>query len=147
MSKLIWVAMAFLAGAFLPIQAGLNSKLGRAVESPLHASMFSFIVGTVGMIVYILLARQTFSWEGIREAPTYVWVGGLMGAFYVTVIILAFPRLGPGLTFGLVVGGQMIISILSEHYNVLVTQQQPISLMKIAGIVLVITGVIIIRRS
>jgi len=146
MTKIFWIALTFLAGAFLPIQAGLNAKLGKTVESPVYASMLSFVIGTLGLITYILITKQSMSWAGVREAPAHVWLGGLLGAFYVTVIIFAFPKLGPGLTFGLVVAGQMIISILLEHFNILVAQQNSISFMKIIGVLLVVSGVIIIRR-
>lgn len=146
MDKIIWIVLAFLSGTFLPIQAGLNSRLGKAAESPVYASMFSFVVGTIGLLVYILLTRQSISWAGVKDAPSYVWLGGLLGAFYVTVIILAFPKLGPGLTFGLVVAGQMIVSVLLEHNNILVAQQNPINAMKLLGIGLVIAGVFIIRK-
>ncbi len=142
----MWIALAFLSGAFLPIQAGLNAKLGKAAGSPVYASMLSFAIGTVALISYILITKQSISWAGVKEEPTQVWFGGLLGAFYVTVIILAFPKLGPGLTFGLVVAGQMFISILLEHFNILVAQQNPISFMKIIGVLLVIAGVIVIRR-
>lgn len=142
----MWIALAFLSGAFLPIQAGLNAKLGKAAESPVYASMLSFAVGTLGLITYILITKQSISWAGVREAPAHIWLGGLLGAFYVTVIILAFPKLGPGLTFGLVVAGQMIISIILEHFNILVAQQNSISLMKLLGVLLVVAGVIIIRK-
>lgn len=146
LNKVIWIVLAFLSGAFLPIQAGMNAKLGKAAANPVYASMFSFVVGIVGIIVYIFLTRQTVSWSGVKEAPFYAWIGGLLGAFYVTVIILAFPKLGPGLTFGLVVAGQMIVSVFLEHKNILVAQQNPISYMKILGIILVIAGVVIIRK-
>lgn len=146
MNKLMWIALAFLSGAFLPIQAGLNAKLGKAAESPVYASMLSFAIGTLGLITYILITKQSMSWAGVREAPAHVWLGGLLGAFYVTVIILAFPKLGPGLTFGLVVAGQMIISILLEHFNILVAQQNSMSFMKLLGVMLVVAGVIIIRK-
>lgn len=146
MNKLMWVIMAFISGAFLPIQAGLNTKLGKAGESPVHASTISFVVGTVALLLYILFTQQSVSWEGIKSAPGYVWIGGVLGAFYVTVIILAFPQLGPGLTFGLVVAGQLIISALLEHFNVLVAQQQSISPMRVLGMVLVVVGVVIVRK-
>ncbi len=138
--------MAFTAGTFLPIQAGLNAKLGKAAGSPVHASMISFIVGSLALVLYILFTKQTVSWAGIKSAPAQAWVGGLLGAFYVTVIILAFPRLGPGLTFGLVVAGQMIISAFLEHFNILVSQPNPINIFRILGVILIITGVIIIRN-
>lgn len=145
-NKIFWILLAFLSGALLPIQAGLNTKLGKAAANPVYAAMLSFIVGIIGIIIYILVTRQTVSWPGVKDAPAYTWVGGLMGAFYVTVTILAFPKLGPGLTFGLVVAGQMILSVILEHYNILVAQQNQISFMKVLGIILVIAGVVIIRK-
>lgn len=146
MNKIIWIALTFLAGAFLPIQAGLNSRLGKVVESPVYAAFFSFLVGTIAIAAYILFTRQTLSWSGVKEAPSYIWLGGLLGAFYVTLIILAFPVLGPGLTFGLIVAGQMLVSLVLEHYNILVAQSNPISYMKILGMSLIVIGVIIIRK-
>ena len=119
MDKVIWVAVAFMAGAFLPIQAELNARLGKAAQSAVYASTISFIVGTVALLLYIVVTRQQVSWEGVKQAPAYVWLGGLLGAFYVTVVILAFPKLGPGLTFGLIVAGQMLLSALLEHFNIL----------------------------
>ena len=147
MDKIIWIILAFISGAFLPIQAGLNSRLGKAIESPIHTAMFSSAIGTLGLILYAVITNQTISWAGIKDAPGYVWVGGLLGAFYVTVIMLAFPKLGPGLSFGLVVAGQMIASVVLEHNNILVAQQNGINVMKILGILLVVGGVIIIRNN
>jgi len=146
MNKILWIILAFLSGAFLPIQAGLNAKLGKAGNSAVYASLMSFVVGAVALVLYITLTKQTVSWSGIKEAPFYVWAGGLLGAFYVTVIILAFPQLGPGLTFGLVVAGQMVISVMLEHFNILVSQPQPVNLPRLLGVVMVVAGVIIIRK-
>jgi transporter family-2 protein len=146
MNKIIWIVVVLLSGAFLPIQGGLNSKLGKVIESPVYASLFSFIIGALGLLAYIVITRQTVSLSGIKDAPNYIWIGGLLGAFYVTAIVLAFPILGPGLTFGLIVAGQMITSVVLEHNNILVAQQNPISYMKIVGIALVIAGVVIIRK-
>lgn len=124
----------------------MNTRLGKAAGNPVYAALLSFLVGTVGLILYILITRQTVSWAGIKEAPGYVWLGGIVGAFYVAVTILAFPRLGPGVTFGLIVAGQMIMSVVLEHNNILVVQSNPINVMKILGIALIIAGVVIIRK-
>ena len=146
MNKLTWILLAFLSGTFLPLQGAFNSKLGKSGDSPVHASMISFMVGALALALYILFTKQTFSWAGIKSAPAYAWVGGLLGAFYVTVIILSFPKLGPGLTFGLVVAGQMITSALLEHFDIMVAQPQPLNYIRIIGIFLVIIGVIVIRK-
>jgi len=146
MNKTIWMIAALLAGAFLPIQASINAKLGKAGTSAFHASMISFFVGAFTLALYILLTKQTVSWTGIKSAPAYAWLGGLLGAFYVTVVILAFPKLGPALTFGLVITGQMLLSALMEHFDVLVAQQHSLNIWRILGFLMVIGGVILIRK-
>ncbi|MDF3818546.1 DMT family transporter [Leptospira sp. 96542] len=146
MEKIIWMVIAFLSGVLLPIQAGFNSKLGKSIESPIYASMISFIVGVFSIFVYILLTRQTMILQGLKQAPTYSLLGGALGAFYVTFIILAFPKIGPALTFGLVVAGQMIMAILLDHFNILVAAPHSINIWRIFGVALIILGVIIIRK-
>src|SRR6476661_4015643 len=107
MNKLIWILIATFAGALMPFQGGVNSLLSRHVNSSILASFFSFAGGTILLFLYALLTRQTVSWEGIRSAPWYAWLGGACGAFALTAIILCMPRLGPGVTVGLIVAGQM----------------------------------------
>jgi bacterial/archaeal transporter family-2 protein len=144
--KIIWIVAALLAGAFLPLQAGLNARLAKAIDSPVHASLISFIVGSMAVFLYSVLIQQHVSWSGIRTVPVYTWLSGVCGAFTVTAIILAFPRIGPTLTFGLVVSGQLLISVLLDHFKILVAQQHPINFRRIGGIALIIIGVIIIRK-
>lgn len=144
--KSLWIFIAFIAGSFLPIQAGLNTKMGKAIESPLYASMISFVTGALAALIYIAFTRPHVSWAGIKTVPAYVWVAGALGAFYVTAVILAFPKIGPALTFGLVVAGQMLIAILLDHFNILVAQQHSINIWRILGMLLIVGGVIIIRK-
>ncbi|MCR5862610.1 DMT family transporter [Flavobacterium sp. J372] len=146
MEKIIWIILAFLAGAFLPFQAGMNSKLAKTGGSPVHASMISFAIGVIALVMYIVLTSQNVSWKGLKDAPAYAWLGGVLGAFYVTVIVLAFPRIGPGMTFGLVVAGQLIISVLMENFNIMGAQEHSISFGRIIGMALIVGGVIIMKK-
>lgn len=144
--KWLWIIMAFFSGAVLPIQAGLNSKMGKGVGNPVYAALISFIVGAIGLTLYILFTKQQVSWTGISRMPAYVWTGGLLGAFYVTAIVVLFPQLGPALTFGLVVAGQMLISVLLEHFNILTHQPNPFNWWRLLGILMIVGGVIIVRK-
>ncbi len=146
MEKLTWIIMAFVAGAFLPLQAGMNNKLAKAGGSAIHASAISFAVGMLGLAVYILISSQHISWRTLKDAPPYAWVGGLVGAFYVTVIVLAFPKIGPGLTFGLVVAGQLLLSALMEHSELLEAQSHVLSVGRVLGFLLIMAGVIIMKK-
>ena len=144
--KFIWIIMALVAGTFLPVQAGLNTKMGKAIESPVYASMISFITGAIAVFLYILVTKQHVSWAGLRSAPVYTWVAGALGAFYVTTVILAFPQIGPALTFGLVVLGQMLIAVILDHFNILVAHQHSINIWRILGIILIVGGVVLVRK-
>jgi transporter family-2 protein len=144
--KSTWIIMALIAGMVLPIQSGLNARLGKEISSPVHAAFISFIVGAAGLFIYMLLTRQQIELSQLKKAPAYLWTGGLLGAFYVTVMVLAFPRIGPALTFGLVVAGQMIISLVIGHFNILVEEPNPVNAWKLFGVLLIIIGVVIIRK-
>lgn len=146
MDKIFWIVMAVIAGAFLPMQGSMNSKLAKAGENPVYASMISFTIGVLALVAYILLTSQNVSWKGLKDAPSYSWLGGVLGAFYVTVIVFAFPKIGPGLTFGLVVAGQLITSMVMEHFQIMGTPHQPISLGRIIGILLIIAGVVAVKK-
>lgn len=146
MDKVIWIIMVVLAGALLPIQAGLNTKMGREITSPVWASLISFAVGAIALLVYVLITKSSFQLSGFKTVPTYVWLAGVFGAFYVTVVVLAFPKLGPALTFGLIVAGQLSISLFLDHYNILVHQQHSINVYRIIGMLLIVGGVVLIRK-
>ena len=144
--KFTWLILALIAGAFLPIQAGLNARMAKSLANPVYASAVSFIMGTMALLIYIGLTRQQAVWAGFKSAPLYAYAVSVLCAFYVTVIILAFPRIGPALTFGLVVAGQLITSVLLDHFNVMVAAPHPINWWRVFGVVLIIAGVVIIRR-
>jgi uncharacterized membrane protein YdcZ (DUF606 family) len=93
MDKILWIAIALVAGSLLPLQGALNARLDVAGGSLLHAALLSFVVGTVALSFSVRATRQTMSWSGVGSAPWYSWLGGLRGAFSVTAIILTYPRL------------------------------------------------------
>ena len=148
MQTFMFMAVVLLAGAMLPVQAGFNHKMGRAIASPEYASFISFFIGTIGLFVYLLFIKQDLGTVSQSiSAPWYTWVAGILGAFYVTTIIIMTPRLGVALTFGLIVTGQMLLSILLDHFGLLGMPVRPINWLKVIGITCLIIGVIVLRKS
>jgi bacterial/archaeal transporter family-2 protein len=145
--KITWLIIVFICGALLPLQAGLNARLGKSIESPVYASMFSFIIGAIAVGIYLQFTKETISWAGVRSASVYSWIGGgITGAIFITATMIALPRIGMALTFGLVVAGQVIIAVLLDHFNILVAQQHSINIWRVLGIALIIGGVIVVRK-
>ena len=143
----VWMLlMAIIAGVVLPIQAGVNSQLGKSVENPVYGALLSFVVGTIGLIVYGLLTGMEFSKiTQTRTLPWWMWVGGLLGAFYVVSIIVLAPRLGTALTFGITIAAQMLFSLILDHYGWLDLPVQSITWPRIIGVALIVGGVLLIR--
>jgi transporter family-2 protein len=145
--KVIWLLTALVAGMMAPVQAGFNGKMGRAIGDPVYAALISFFVGTLGLLAYGLVLRMDFT--AVRQAAgieRWVWLAGLLGAFYVTSVIILTPRLGATLTFSLVVAGQLLMAVALDHYGLLGVPVQPISWLRILGIALITAGVVLIRK-
>ncbi len=144
--QILLILLAIIVGALLPVQAAVNAELGRAIKSPIFAALVSFVVGTAGLLLYGLLTRVDFT--TLREArhlPVGYWLGGLIGAAYVAATIILAPRLGTALTFGLTIGGQMILSLILDHYGLLGLPVNPASWVRILGVVLIMVGVVLLR--
>src|SRR5215204_2886543 len=108
----LFIILAILAGMAMPTQATVNSKLAGYVESPISAAFISFVVGTVTLFVYMLLTGVPLSGlVASKEAPLVAWIGGILGAFFVSVMVTVVPRLGVALTFSLAIGGQMLVTL------------------------------------
>jgi bacterial/archaeal transporter family-2 protein len=146
MDKLVWIMLVAIAGSLLPIQAGLNTRMGKEIASPVWASLISFVVGAIALLIYVAFTRNSFQLSGFKSVPAYTWMAGALGAFYVTVVVLAFPKLGPALTFGLIVAGQLLISLFLDHFNLLVHQQHSINIYRIIGMLMIVGGVVLIRK-
>lgn len=146
MQYILFVVIAVVAGILIPVQSGLNARLGEAANSPALGALLSFVVGTTGMFLYCLFGRSELSAaRSAFELPWYYWLGGLMGAFFVYTLIVVPPRLGIALTLGITVAAQMIFGMVMDHYGWLGFPQDSISLAKIIGAILIIGGVFLLR--
>ena len=78
--------------------------------------------------------------------PGWVWLGGLLGALYVVGVIYLAPRLGAATMIGFIVTGQLLTSLLLDHFGVVGFPLHPVNGWRILGALLLVTGVILIRR-
>lgn len=142
-----YILLAILAGAMMPTQAAINNKLADAVDSPILAAFVSFFVGTVGLLVYLVISGVSLSnLASAKNVPAVAWIGGLLGAFFVTSAVVLVPRLGVALTFSLIIAGQMIVTLIIDHFGLLDVPVKEISLARVGGVVLIMVGVVLIRR-
>jgi bacterial/archaeal transporter family-2 protein len=139
--------LALLAGLLLPLQAGINSHLRSSLGHPLVATLVSFLVGTVAIAALMLGLRVSIPSAGFRTGPWWSWTGGILGAVYVLVTVVVAPRLGAATMIATIIAGQMLASLLLDHYGVAGYAPHSVNAWRIAGALLVIAGVVLIQRN
>jgi len=145
--ELHYIILALIAGACAPIQAGINSQLGSITGGPSIAATISFIVGTLGLTTYVLVSGV--AWPPVRTfiaLPWWMWTGGFLGAILVFISIILAPKLGAATTLGLIVAGQMIASLILDHFGLVGYEQHPINVWRVLGVALLLGGVVLIRK-
>ncbi|VXB69507.1 DMT family transporter [Brevundimonas sp. G8] len=145
--SLIAMLIVVLAGGATALQAPTNAKLATAVASPVNAAFISFAVGTtvLGIVAALMHTRPDFA--ATRGLPWYAWLGGAYGACFVVAAAWGVPRLGVAMTITLMVGGQLLLSLALDHFGALGVPRQPLNIGRIAGVGLVLAGVLLVRRS
>lgn len=139
--------VALIAGAVLPVQTAVNNKMAVALSSPVLGALVSFAVGTLSILLYSIVSGESLaSLTDSKDAPAIAWIGGLLGAFFVTATIILLPRIGVAMTISLIIAGQMITALVMDHFGLLGLEVRQISIMRVVGMVLISLGVVLIRR-
>jgi bacterial/archaeal transporter family-2 protein len=142
----LYLLFAFVAGAMIPFQAGINAQLAHWIHSPVRAALVSFVVGTIALLVLsVAIWRPLPSGSRIADAPWWVWIGGLLGAFYVAGSVVVAPRLGAAVLLAAVVAGQLLASLLVDQFGWVGFREHHISPGRAIGMALVLGGVLLVR--
>ncbi len=144
---MLFLLLAVLAGTLLPVQAGMNVQLRTGLGHPLAASLISFLVGSLGLAAVVVLVRVPVpvgaAWA---RGAWWHWVGGLLGAAYILATVVVAPRLGAATLIAALVAGQMIASLVVDHFGWVGFAQHAVTPMRLAGAALVVLGVVLVRR-
>ena len=142
---LIWAA---LAGAFIPVMAILNGRLGKSMGEALHASVILFGVGFVFCLtVALVLTKSLPQAADLANAKPIEYLGGFIVGFYVISATLLAPRIGLANFIVCAVSAQIIISVVIDHFGLLGAMVRPVSMTRLIGIGLLIAGIIVTQIS
>ncbi|PNS08883.1 DMT family transporter [Solilutibacter silvestris] len=138
------MGLAALIGMMLPLQGLVNARLGTQIGGPIVAAFVSFLIGTLALGIYLVIARQRIGIGDAATMPMWIWAGGLLGAVYVAIVTLLMPRLGPATVMCLVIFGQVVAALLLDKFGVLQSAPRTVDAVRIAGALLVLAGVILV---
>ena len=137
------IFLTLLVGAGFAMQAPINSALGRDI-GPLPAAAVSFAAGTVTLVAVALVAGGGFGRLGAHPVWWHYVAGGLIGASVVGVTTVAVRTLGARAMIGCLLSGQLAMAAVIDQFGLLGVTQQPLSLVRGAGLVLLAAGVALV---
>jgi transporter family-2 protein len=146
-SREVAVALTAATGGLVALQAPINSVLGHRIGT-WQAAFLSFAIGTAALALVATFA--TGGMGRIGEARGIGWIyltGGVLGACYVTAIVVTVRPLGVGGVVAATIAGQLAVGVLVDHFGWLGAERQPVSLARVAGVALLAAGTYLVVRD
>ncbi len=137
---------ALATGALVPLQLAFNGQLGGVTRNAFTASLIVFLVGALVLTIVVAATRPTMPTASeLAAAPKTVWLGGVIATGYIVAIVVLTPRLGVGLTTGLILVGQIITALALDHLGAFGNAQHALNAGRLAGLALMIAGIATIK--
>lgn len=147
MKGLIYL-LPVLCGVTIAVQAIVNGQLRVAIGSPLVAAFISFATGTLLLLLLMAITRPPLpSLSTLQQVSWSKWTGGALGVFFVTAVIISIQKIPAASMFALIITSQFITALLIDHYGWMGAIQSPVTGLKIAGVLLLITGAYLVIRK
>ncbi len=146
MKEILFPILAAGAGACIAVQATANSNTGLKLASPAWATFFSICGTMLTAIVAMLILRPAWpTSEMFQSTRWWNWIGGPLGVLFVLAGATLVKDLGAATYLALVVGGQLLGSLLLDHFAVMGLPESPLSWGKVIGALMVVSGVVCIK--
>ena len=146
MDKSVAVGLTAVVGGLIALQAPINAHLGKRIGS-LPAASVSFAIGTVVLVALAFVFGGGFG--KIGEARHLSWVyltGGILGAAYVTTVLITVRTLGAGGVVAATIAGQLTIAIVVDQLGILNVAKHSVTAPRMAGVLLLALGTFLVVR-
>ena len=144
----LYAGLALLSGAALAMQVGLNNGLRERAGQPVLAAILSFATGTLALLLYAAATRPGLpKASNFAGSPWWIWLGGVVGASYILVTITFSGRLGAAGWLGVVVTGQILTSVVLDHFGLVGFRVHAVTPARVVGVALLLIGAAIVLRT
>jgi bacterial/archaeal transporter family-2 protein len=135
--------LALLAGAALSFEGAIYGELGKSIGQ-LETSFYNFFMGSIILgLLWLFFGKGKLSY--VMEAPKWSLLGGFLGVVYLTAIVISVPIVGIGITMVAVIIGQLVMSMVIEHYGWLGSKKAKINKEKIYAVISMIIALILVN--
>lgn len=137
------------AGAVIPAQTAVNSRLRASIGAPIPAAFISFFVALLcATVLAVGLAVTTGPAIDLGKAagePWWVWIGGLMGVIFLTGNVILFPKIGSVETVVLPILGQVIMALVIDNFGLFGAEETRVGFLRVLGAVIVLAGIVLVH--
>ena len=130
--KLLFPLLALIAGMVMAIQSQINGGLGKKIGI-IESAFLNFALGTLVLLLILLFAGNG-QISAMTTVPKWQLIGGLLGTFFVIVQVLVVPKIGVSTTLLAVIVGQIILSVVIDHFGLFGAERRPVDMTKIAAV-------------
>ena len=145
--KLPLIALMLLIGFVLTLHLAMNAQVGALVKNPRMGNALFWAIGAATAIIIGLTGWDPAFFTKLKEVPFWLLTAGMMGGALVFGIAWAMPQLGAGTAFVLMIAGQVVSGMVFSHFGLLGSPVEPISMMKVIGVILLVTGAAIVTLA
>ena len=145
--KIHLILMTMFLGIILAVHLAMNGKVGVALENPRVANAVFWCIGAVTAVMIGLSGWQSGALAPMRQVHPLLLTAGALGACLVFAIAWLIPQIGAGPVMIILIAGQVIGGMVMSHFGWLGSPVQPVTLMKAAGVVVMICGVVLATYS
>jgi transporter family-2 protein len=144
----VYLFLAFLTGLAVTVQAGVNANLRQAMANPVLAAAISFGTGFLSLVLLLLAVGGNMpSPSLIKQTDWWKWTGGVIGAMYVTTVIISVPKIGTANLVSLSVAGQLVAAVVLDHYGWLGFTLHPANSWRLLGVAFIMVGVMLVVKN
>ncbi|HXS36295.1 MAG TPA: DMT family transporter [Flavipsychrobacter sp.] len=147
-NNILYFALALITGALIPVQAATNAAFSKSIGNPIATGLMVFIIGLIGMLLFSFFSKTPLpTLQGLKQAPAYGYIGGLIVAIYVIMITILTPRIGVGASIGLIITGQLLCAVAIDHFGLFNVAVRHITISRFIGMLLMIAGIYLVMKK
>jgi len=141
MVNIKYLVLALLAGAFIPLIGILNGRVGRALGEPFYASVMLFGVAIIlALVVSVIFGKAAPSVQNLQTLRPMDYTAGFIVAFYVISATVLAGKIGVANFIVMAVSGQIMFSLMIDHFGLFGAPVKPINMTQLVGAVLLLIG-------
>jgi transporter family-2 protein len=143
-----YLLFAIVVGFLIPIQPAINAQLSKLVSGPVQSSFLSFLIGFIVLFIILLCSSLPFpKVSQISSINPLLLIGGVLGVIFVFSSMWLIPKIGAAPLSIAIICGQLLMSLLIDHYGLFDLERYPLSWSRILGCAFVCIGLLLVIKK